>query len=205
MWLASVTSLLHTSYCHFLRPSTPQRTPPVCSPTRMFSCTSVCSQTDLQKGQKYSLSLSHVSVREQTCRKDRNTPCHCRLTSLLANRPSERTEILLVIVSCLSVRKQTIRKDRNTPCHCLTSVCSQTDLHASVRKQTCRKGINIPCHCLTSVCSQTDPQKRTAGTEKDDTLLLSSPFTPPAVCLLLNIPGEKDRNTPCYCRLFYPP
>lgn len=177
MWLASVTSLLHTSYCHFLRPSTPQRTPPVCSPTRMFSCTSVCSQTDLQKGQKYSLSLSHVSVREQTCRKDRNTPCHCCLTSLLANRPSERTEILLVIVSCLSARKQTIRKDRNTPCHCLTSVFSQTDLHVSVRKQTCRKGINTPCHCLTLSARKQTRRKGQLG---------------------------QKRTTPCYCRLLLP-
>lgn len=47
--LASVTSLDHTSYCHLRRPRTPQRTRPVCSPTRMFRSTSVASATDLQQ------------------------------------------------------------------------------------------------------------------------------------------------------------
>ena len=83
----------------------------------------LCSQTDLQKGQKYSLSLSHVR--------------------LLANRPAERTEIhLVIVVSFIPPR---------------------------------------PPFCFTSVCLQTDPQKRTARTEKDDTLLLSSPL--PSSCL----------------------
>ncbi|KAG7253618.1 hypothetical protein CRUP_027259 [Coryphaenoides rupestris] len=39
MWLASVTSLDHTSNCHFLRPSTPQCTRPLWMPTRMFTLT----------------------------------------------------------------------------------------------------------------------------------------------------------------------
>lgn len=47
--LARVTSLDHTSYCHLRRPRTPQRTRPVCSPTRMFRSTSVASATDLQR------------------------------------------------------------------------------------------------------------------------------------------------------------
>lgn len=49
MTLARVTSLDHTSYCHLRRPRTPQRTRPVCSPTRMFRSTSVASATDLQQ------------------------------------------------------------------------------------------------------------------------------------------------------------
>ena len=48
MWLAVVTSLDQTSYCHLRRPRTPQRTRPVWIPTRMFSCTSVASTTWLQ-------------------------------------------------------------------------------------------------------------------------------------------------------------
>lgn len=47
---ASVTSFDQTSYCHFLRPSTPHSTRPVCRPTRMFRSTSVASTTDLQGG-----------------------------------------------------------------------------------------------------------------------------------------------------------
>ena len=62
MWLASVTSLLHTSYCHFLRPSTPHSTPPVCRPTRMFSCTSVCSHTHLQPHDTRHVTLPWGSV-----------------------------------------------------------------------------------------------------------------------------------------------
>lgn len=46
--LASVTSLDHTSYCHFLSPRTPHSTRPVWRPTRMFRFTSVASATDLQ-------------------------------------------------------------------------------------------------------------------------------------------------------------
>lgn len=48
IWLASVTSLLHTSNCHFFNPKTPLSTRPVCSPTRMFNATSVLSQTILK-------------------------------------------------------------------------------------------------------------------------------------------------------------
>lgn len=51
MTLARVTSLDHTSYCHLRRPRTPQRTLPVCKPTRMFRSTSVASATDLQQTQ----------------------------------------------------------------------------------------------------------------------------------------------------------
>lgn len=47
---ASVTSFDQTSYCHFLRPSTPHSTRPVCRPTRMFRSTSVASTTDLKGG-----------------------------------------------------------------------------------------------------------------------------------------------------------
>ena len=46
--LASVTSFDQTSYCHFRRPRTPQRTRPVWMPTRMFSWTSVASTTELK-------------------------------------------------------------------------------------------------------------------------------------------------------------
>lgn len=49
---ASVTSFDQTSYCHFLRPSTPHSTRPVCRPTRMFRSTSVASTTDLQGGEE---------------------------------------------------------------------------------------------------------------------------------------------------------
>ncbi len=45
---ASVTSLLHTSYCHFFKPRTPHSTLPVWSPTRMLRLTSVDSHTDLE-------------------------------------------------------------------------------------------------------------------------------------------------------------
>ena len=48
IWLARVTSLLHTSNCHFLSPNTPQCTRPVCIPTRMFTFTPVTSRTSLQ-------------------------------------------------------------------------------------------------------------------------------------------------------------
>lgn len=46
--LASVTSFDQTSYCHFLSPSTPHSTRPVCRPTRMLRLTSVASATDLR-------------------------------------------------------------------------------------------------------------------------------------------------------------
>lgn len=49
MTLARVTSLDHTSYCYLRRPRTPQRTLPVCSPTRTFRSNSVASATDLQE------------------------------------------------------------------------------------------------------------------------------------------------------------
>lgn len=78
--LARVTSLDHTSYCHFLRPSTPHSTRPVCKPTRMFRLTSVASATDLQ-GQNtwrvgvrswdqiyiciYSISISRQNIRRR--------------------------------------------------------------------------------------------------------------------------------------------
>lgn len=48
MWLANVTSCDHTSYCHFCRPITPQRTFPVCTPTRMLISTPVASRSLLQ-------------------------------------------------------------------------------------------------------------------------------------------------------------
>lgn len=48
MWLAKVTSWDHTSYCHFCRPITPQRTFPECTPTRMLMSTPVASLTFLK-------------------------------------------------------------------------------------------------------------------------------------------------------------
>lgn len=48
MWLASVTSLLQASYCHFLSPITPHSTRPVWIPTRIVRSTSVASRTALQ-------------------------------------------------------------------------------------------------------------------------------------------------------------
>lgn len=48
MWLASVTSCDHTSYCHFCRPMTPHSTFPECTPTRMLMSTKVASRTFLK-------------------------------------------------------------------------------------------------------------------------------------------------------------
>lgn len=48
MWLARVTSCDQTSYCHFWRPITPQRTFPECTPTRMLMSTPVASLTFLK-------------------------------------------------------------------------------------------------------------------------------------------------------------
>lgn len=48
MWLARVTSCDQTSYCHFWRPITPQRTFPEWTPTRMFMSTPVASLTFLK-------------------------------------------------------------------------------------------------------------------------------------------------------------
>lgn len=59
--LASVTSFDHTSYCHFLRPSTPHNTRPVCKPTRMFKLTSVASATDLQRQTTW-VKLEYISI-----------------------------------------------------------------------------------------------------------------------------------------------
>lgn len=53
MWLAKVTSCDHTSYCHFCRPITPQRTFPECTPTRMLISTPVASLTFLKKKEIY--------------------------------------------------------------------------------------------------------------------------------------------------------
>jgi len=47
MWLASVTSCDHTSYCHLRRPITPHRTFPEWTPTRMLMSTPVASRTFL--------------------------------------------------------------------------------------------------------------------------------------------------------------
>lgn len=49
MWLASVTSLDHTSNCHFLRPKTPQWTLPLWIPTLMLTFTPVTSRTSLER------------------------------------------------------------------------------------------------------------------------------------------------------------
>lgn len=51
MWLASVTSCDHTSYCHFRRPITPHRTFPEWTPTRMLMSTPVASRTFLWRAQ----------------------------------------------------------------------------------------------------------------------------------------------------------
>lgn len=50
MWLARVTSLDHTSNCHFRKPRTPQCTRPLWMPTRMFTFTPVTSRTSLGGG-----------------------------------------------------------------------------------------------------------------------------------------------------------
>ena len=50
MWLARVTSLDHTSNCHFRRPRTPQCTRPLWMPTRMITFTPVTSRTSLGGG-----------------------------------------------------------------------------------------------------------------------------------------------------------
>lgn len=72
--LASVTSFDHTSYCHFLRPSTPHSTRPVCRPTRMFRSTSVASTTDLQasKGLKTNIKRLNFCWTPETARFSRN-------------------------------------------------------------------------------------------------------------------------------------
>jgi hypothetical protein len=49
MWLASVTSSLHTSNCHLRKPSTPHRTLPVCIPILISTLNPVASRTNLQK------------------------------------------------------------------------------------------------------------------------------------------------------------
>lgn len=51
MWLANVTSCDQTSYCHFCRPMTPQRTFPEWTPTRMLISTPVASRTFLSHRQ----------------------------------------------------------------------------------------------------------------------------------------------------------
>lgn len=56
MLLAKVTSLDQTSYCHLRNPKTPHNTRPEWIPTRMFSCTSVASTTDLCAIQRLSYS-----------------------------------------------------------------------------------------------------------------------------------------------------
>lgn len=50
MWLAKVTSSLHTSNCHFRSPSTPQRTFPVWIPILMSTLNPVASRTNLKTG-----------------------------------------------------------------------------------------------------------------------------------------------------------
>lgn len=49
MWLAKVTSSLHTSNCHFLSPKTPQSTFPVWIPIRISTLKPVASRTNLQQ------------------------------------------------------------------------------------------------------------------------------------------------------------
>ena len=48
MWLARETSFDHTSNCHLFTPSTPDRTWPVCTPTRMLISAPVARRTSLQ-------------------------------------------------------------------------------------------------------------------------------------------------------------
>lgn len=48
MWLAKVTSSLHTSNCHFRRPSTPHSTFPVWIPILMSTLKPVASRTNLR-------------------------------------------------------------------------------------------------------------------------------------------------------------
>lgn len=62
MALASVTSLLHTSYCHFFSPSTPHSTRPVCMPTRMFRFTPVDSHTKLTNIEQYAKHTISISL-----------------------------------------------------------------------------------------------------------------------------------------------
>lgn len=49
MWLANVTSSLHTSNCHLRKPRTPHRTFPVCIPIRMSTLNPVASRTNLKQ------------------------------------------------------------------------------------------------------------------------------------------------------------
>lgn len=49
MWLANVTSSLHTSNCHLRKPRTPHSTLPVCIPILMSTLNPVASRTNLQQ------------------------------------------------------------------------------------------------------------------------------------------------------------
>lgn len=61
MWLASVTSSLHTSNCHFLRPSTPHNTFPVCMPIRMSTLNPAASLTNL-----FTRNTQNIYIRTET-------------------------------------------------------------------------------------------------------------------------------------------
>jgi len=52
MWLANVTSSLHTSNCHLRKPRTPHRTLPVWMPILISTLNPVASRTNLKKENK---------------------------------------------------------------------------------------------------------------------------------------------------------
>jgi len=63
MWLAKVTSSLHTSNCHFRKPSTPHSTFPVWIPILMSTLNPVASRTNLQDSiREYFLSRMRIVV-----------------------------------------------------------------------------------------------------------------------------------------------
>lgn len=76
--LAKVTSLDQTSYCHFLRPSTPHSTRPVWRPTRIFKSTSVASTTDLRekKGLCGETVIEKIYRQERTLKYTFERSCH---------------------------------------------------------------------------------------------------------------------------------
>lgn len=60
IWLAKVTSSLHTSNCHFLRPRTPHRTFPVWIPIRMSTSNPVASRTNLRRTRRSKITTTIV-------------------------------------------------------------------------------------------------------------------------------------------------
>jgi len=60
MWLAKVTSSLHTSNCHFRKPSTPHSTFPVWIPILMSTLKPVASRTNLH-ATKFNLKILFIS------------------------------------------------------------------------------------------------------------------------------------------------